>query len=97
MTRRDFISGATKALAAFAILPAATQYTRLWKAVSVPKLQPNPDWVEHREWFVFYQSLADGTCLKTESVEIKGVEKVWKEIVSVSEWKINMGNVIKSV
>lgn len=43
MNRRGFIQGLAGALAGFAILPAATTYTRLWKAVVIPKI--NPEWL----------------------------------------------------
>lgn len=37
MNRRDFIGTALKGIGLFTILPAATTYTRLWKAIS-PKI-----------------------------------------------------------
>lgn len=47
MNRRSFIGGFAAALAGFAVLPPATTYTRLWKAVRPvdPKWIPNPEWV----------------------------------------------------
>jgi len=44
--RRDFISRFAGALAGFAVLPAATTYTRLWKAVRVPRFIPNPAYLD---------------------------------------------------
>lgn len=65
-SRRGFFATLTAAAAGFSILPAATTYTRLWKAVKpTPKLIgiPNPEYANapyERMWFVSESQLASG-------------------------------------
>lgn len=45
MNRRNFFKKLAVATAGFSILPAATTYERVWKAVRQPMWIPNPDYV----------------------------------------------------
>lgn len=61
MNRRGFIGGISAALAGFSILPAATTYTRLWKAVKPTppelwKAVPNPEYVDAPYQVYFFQA-----------------------------------------
>lgn len=44
MNRRGFFRTLAAATAGFSILPPATTYQRIWKAVAMPKI--NPEWVK---------------------------------------------------
>lgn len=66
MNRRHFIGNFASALAGFAILPAATTYTRLWKAVRVTGPMLNPAWetAEFQAVFICHPSHTLGVPMK---------------------------------
>jgi len=98
MNRRAFISGAAKALAGFSILPAATTYTRLWKAVVDPRQIPNPDWVDARyefAWVEFKDPGLPGSRIIWD--ENPHIIPPWIGLLEKKHYSKNLGNCVRSL